>query len=109
MPTASPTFKPRGLRFAVCWMEMSNTVRPVTSFLIEDILSIKDSTGFNGKRTERCSQWKEESEKLSVQLCPQETTLRVQTGELLQVFLSVNGFECMATCAFDFDDLENRR
>ncbi len=69
-------------------MEMSDTVKPLTSFLIEDILSIKDSTRFNTKccsqKTERCSQWKEESETLSEQLCPQETALRVQTGEHLQ-------------------------
>lgn len=64
---------------------MSDTVKPLTSFLIEDILSVKDGTGFNGKcssqKMERCSQWKEESEKLSEQL-------GVQTGELLQAFNS---------------------
>lgn len=70
-------------------MEMSEAVKPLTSFLIEDILSIKDGTRFNGKcclqkKAERCSQWREESEALSEQLCPQETTFGVQTGELLQ-------------------------
>ncbi|KAM9360497.1 homeobox protein Nkx-3.1 [Symphorus nematophorus] len=63
-------------------MEMSDAVKPLTSFLIEDILSIKDSTGFNGKccsqKMERCSQWKESEE----QLCPQETEFGVQTESL---------------------------
>ncbi|XP_047448330.1 homeobox protein Nkx-3.1 [Mugil cephalus] len=67
-------------------MDMSGAVKPVTSFLIEDILSIKESTGFNGKccsqKKERCSQWKEESEELSPQLCPQETTFGAQTESL---------------------------
>lgn len=58
---------------------MSNNNRPRSSFLIEDILSIKDSMGFNEIRVERCSQWEEDSGKLSVQLCPEETVLRVQT------------------------------
>ncbi|XP_070760871.1 homeobox protein Nkx-3.1 [Enoplosus armatus] len=67
-------------------MEMSDTVKPVTSFLIEDILSIKDSTRFNVKgstqKIDRCSQWKEESDMLSEQLCPQETAFGVQTESL---------------------------
>lgn len=75
-------------------MEMSDTVKPVTSFLIEDILSIKDSTRFNGKRCsqkiDRCSQWKEESEMLSEPLCPQETAFGVQTGGLLQAVSYMN-------------------
>lgn len=70
------------------WMEMSDTVKPLTSFLIEDILSLKDSSRLNGKccsqKMERCSQWKEESETLSEQLCPRETAFGVQTGELPQ-------------------------
>ncbi|KAK9522585.1 hypothetical protein VZT92_019037 [Zoarces viviparus] len=67
-------------------MEMSDTVKPLTSFLIEDILSVKDGTIFDGKRCsqkmERWSQWKEASEKLSEQLCPQGTAFGVQTGSL---------------------------
>ncbi|XP_024131642.1 homeobox protein Nkx-3.1 [Oryzias melastigma] len=48
---------------------MSEAVKPVTSFLIEDILSSKGSTGFKGKlKTDRCSQRKEDSE----QIPPQE-------------------------------------
>ncbi|XP_004072522.1 homeobox protein Nkx-3.1-like [Oryzias latipes] len=51
---------------------MSSTVKPVTSFLIEDILSNKGSTGFSGKfsslKTDRCSQRKEDLE----QVPPQE-------------------------------------
>lgn len=70
---------------------MTDSVKPRTSFLIEDILSIKDSTAFNGKcclqKMERYSQWKEESEK-SEQLSPQDTALGVQTGELLQAWTS---------------------
>lgn len=70
------------------WMEMSDTVKPLTSFLIEDILSVKDSSRFNGKccsqNMERFSQWEEESEKLSEQLCPLESAFGAQTGELLQ-------------------------
>ncbi|XP_037634383.1 homeobox protein Nkx-3.1 [Sebastes umbrosus] len=58
---------------------MSDTVKPLTSFLIEDILSVKDGTGFNEKcssqKMERCSQWKEESEKLSEQLGVQTESL----------------------------------
>ncbi|XP_034397814.1 homeobox protein Nkx-3.1 [Cyclopterus lumpus] len=65
-------------------MEMSDTVKPVTSFLIEDILSVKDDTVFNGQRCsqkmERCSQWKEE--RFSEPLCPQGTAFGVQTGSL---------------------------
>ncbi|XP_038558461.1 homeobox protein Nkx-3.1 [Micropterus salmoides] len=75
-------------------MEMSDTVKPVTSFLIEDILSIKDSTRFNGKRCsqkiDRCSQWKEESEMLSEPLCPQETAFGVQTESLDTSFPSTS-------------------
>ncbi|KAE8292356.1 Homeobox protein koza Homeodomain transcription factor koza [Larimichthys crocea] len=67
-------------------MEMSDAVKPLTSFLIEDILSIKDSTGFSGKcrsqKVERCSQWEEESEMWTEQLCPQETVFGVQTESL---------------------------
>ncbi|XP_022056530.1 homeobox protein Nkx-3.1 [Acanthochromis polyacanthus] len=67
-------------------MEMSDTVKPRTSFLIEDILSIQDSTRFSGKccsqKMERCSQWKEESENLSAPLCPQEEAFGVQTETL---------------------------
>lgn len=81
------------------WMEMSDTVKPRTSFLIEDILSVKDSTRFNGKccsqNKERFSGWEEESEKLSEQLSPLESAFGIQTGELMQcihtVCLSVNG------------------
>lgn len=93
-------------------MEMSDTVKPLTSFFIEDILSIKDGSRFNGqccsKKLERCSQWKEESDKLSEQLCPQETVFGVQTGELLQPVNSRNVTDrdnlisCII-CVFDFD------
>ncbi|KAM4577354.1 homeobox protein Nkx-3.1 [Odontesthes bonariensis] len=67
-------------------MEMSDTVKPVTSFLIEDILSSKDSTRFNEKccssKMERCSQWREESENLSVQVCTRESAFGRQTESL---------------------------
>ncbi|XP_029367106.1 homeobox protein Nkx-3.1 [Echeneis naucrates] len=68
-------------------MEMSDSVKPLTSFLIEDILSIKDSTRLNGRccsqKMERYSQWKEESEKLSERLrSPQETVFGLQTESL---------------------------
>lgn len=59
---------------------MSEAVKPVTSFLIEDILSSKGSTGFKGKlKTDRCSQRKEDSE----QIPPQE--YENQTGEFLSM------------------------
>ncbi|XP_071390289.1 homeobox protein Nkx-3.1 [Centroberyx affinis] len=65
---------------------MSETVKPLTSFLIEDILSIKENTRFNGKcstqKTEMCSQWKEECEESSEQLCPQETVFGAQKESL---------------------------
>ncbi|XP_029960831.1 homeobox protein Nkx-3.1 [Salarias fasciatus] len=64
-------------------MDMSHTVKPVTSFLIEDILSVKDGRGFTSKcctqRTEKCSVWREEAEKSPVQLFPQETAERERT------------------------------
>ncbi|XP_040012075.1 homeobox protein Nkx-3.1 [Xiphias gladius] len=67
-------------------MEMSDTVKPPTSFLIEDILSVKDNTRFNGKccsqKMERRSQWREESEKLSEKLRLQETAFGAQTESL---------------------------
>ncbi|XP_034452702.1 homeobox protein koza [Hippoglossus hippoglossus] len=68
-------------------MDMSDTVKPRTSFLIEDILSVKDSTSFNGKssyqKMERCSQWEEEeSEKLTEKLYAQETVSGEQSGSL---------------------------
>ncbi|XP_019949280.1 homeobox protein Nkx-3.1 [Paralichthys olivaceus] len=68
-------------------MDMSDTVKPRTSFLIEDILSIKDSTRFNGKcssqKMERCSSWEEEeSEKLTEKLCAQETVSGEHSGSL---------------------------
>ena len=72
-------------------MEMTVPVRPLTSFLIEDILSTEDGTSFNSKRCsqkrERCTQWEEGAEKLSEQRCRQETAFGVQTGEILQLFL----------------------
>lgn len=68
-------------------MEMSCTVKPRTSFLIEDILSTKDSAAVDSKccsvKTDRCSQWEEESEKLSAQSYSQESMFGMQTGELL--------------------------
>ncbi|KAM7416550.1 hypothetical protein PAMA_018555 [Pampus argenteus] len=67
-------------------MEMSDTVKPLTSFLIEDILSVKDSARFNVKccsqNTERFSTWEDESEKLSEPLCPLESAFGVQTESL---------------------------
>ncbi|XP_041855807.1 homeobox protein Nkx-3.1 [Melanotaenia boesemani] len=67
-------------------MEMSDTVKPVTSFLIEDILSSKDSTRLNGKccsqKKGKYPQWREESEKLSAQLCQQDSSFGVQTESL---------------------------
>nr|XP_020449948.1 homeobox protein Nkx-3.1 [Monopterus albus] len=65
---------------------MSEAVKPLTSFLIEDILSFKESTRFNARccsqKMERCSQWKEESAKLSEQLYPQESGFGVQIESL---------------------------
>ncbi|XP_070690478.1 homeobox protein Nkx-3.1 [Pempheris klunzingeri] len=67
-------------------MDMSDTVKPLTSFFIEDILSLKDSSRLNGKccsqKTGRCLQWKDESERLSEQLCPQDAAFGVQTESL---------------------------
>lgn len=78
----------RGIPFVDYWMEMSDTVKPLTSFLIEDILSLKDSSRLAGKccsqKMDRCCPWTEESEMLSEQLCPQVTAFRVPKGELLQ-------------------------
>ncbi|KAM9858959.1 homeobox protein Nkx-3.1 [Aulostomus maculatus] len=48
---------------------MSDPVKPPRSFLIEDILSIKDGGRVGGKSCSQemeCSEWEEESEKLSV-------------------------------------------
>ncbi|KAK2837447.1 hypothetical protein Q5P01_014659 [Channa striata] len=65
---------------------MTDTVKPRTSFLIEDILSIKDTTAFNGKccsqKIERCLQWKEDSGKLSERLYPEEAACGVQRETL---------------------------
>lgn len=70
---------------------MSDAVKPRTSFLIEDILSMKDSSRLSAKcclqKMERCSEWEDEPE-TSVQLCTQETAFGVQTGELLPNFLT---------------------
>ncbi|XP_053276665.1 homeobox protein Nkx-3.1 [Pleuronectes platessa] len=68
-------------------MDMSDTVKPRTSFLIEDILSVKDSTSLSGKssyqKMERCSQWEEEeSEKLTEKLYAQETVSGEHSGSL---------------------------
>ncbi|KAM3868270.1 homeobox protein Nkx-3.1 [Diretmus argenteus] len=57
---------------------MCETVRPPTSFLIDDILSMKESPRFTGKssaqRTERCAQCREKTDELfSDQLRAQET------------------------------------
>lgn len=68
--------------------EMSDSAKPLTSFLIEDILSNKDSARFNDKccsqKEERCSQWNEEPGKFSPHFCLQETAFGLQTGERLQ-------------------------
>ena len=79
--------QPSGSDLWIYWMDMSDTVKPRTSFLIEDILSVKDSTSFNGKssyqKMERCSQWEEEeSEKLTEKLYAQETASGEHSGEL---------------------------
>ncbi|XP_012718726.2 homeobox protein Nkx-3.1 [Fundulus heteroclitus] len=64
-------------------MEMSGAVKPVTSFLIEDILSTKDSKRLDGKcsspRRETFTDWRGESDKLSTDLYPQESTYGMQT------------------------------
>ncbi|XP_007563313.1 homeobox protein Nkx-3.1 [Poecilia latipinna] len=64
-------------------MEMSGTIKPVTSFLIEDILSSKDCKRVDGKcsspRREKCSDWREESEKLSTHLYPEESAFGMHT------------------------------
>uniref|UniRef100_A0A8C5GFW4 Homeobox protein Nkx-3.1-like n=1 Tax=Gouania willdenowi TaxID=441366 RepID=A0A8C5GFW4_GOUWI len=64
-------------------MDGSNLVKPVTSFLIDDILSVREGTGFNVKgctqRREKCLQWREDNEKTTVQICPPETQLRVHS------------------------------
>ena len=61
--------------------KLSKAGQPLTSFLIEDILSVKDSARFNGKccsqKMERFSEWEEESEKLSEQLSPLESTFLI--------------------------------
>ncbi|KAM9391956.1 homeobox protein Nkx-3.1 [Pholidichthys leucotaenia] len=78
-------------------MEMSDTVKPRTSFLIEDILSIKDSTRCKEKccvqKVENCSQWKEES----VQLCPQDTSCGVQKESLDSSCPSSSESSCSST------------
>ncbi|XP_013867963.1 homeobox protein Nkx-3.1 [Austrofundulus limnaeus] len=62
-------------------MEMSCTIKPRTSFLIEDILSTEDSAAVDNKccsvKTDRC--WEEESEKLSAQSYSQESMFGMQT------------------------------
>lgn len=70
-------------------MEMSDKVKPLTSFFIEDILSFKDSSSSRiccPQEQERSSQWEEEPEMLSEKLCPQETDFREQSGEPLFKF-----------------------
>lgn len=88
------------------WMEMSGTIKPVTSFLIEDILSSKNCKRVDGKcsspRREKCSDWREESEKLSTHLYPEESAFGMHTGEHRHAWNnwrvkyreSVNGFAC---------------
>uniref|UniRef100_A0A3B3V678 NK3 homeobox 1 n=1 Tax=Poecilia latipinna TaxID=48699 RepID=A0A3B3V678_9TELE len=62
---------------------MSGTIKPVTSFLIEDILSSKDCKRVDGKcsspRREKCSDWREESEKLSTHLYPEESAFGISS------------------------------
>ncbi|XP_047238381.1 homeobox protein Nkx-3.1 [Girardinichthys multiradiatus] len=63
-------------------MEMSGAVKPVTSFFIKDILSNKDCKRLGGKCSspmEKCSDWREESEKSSAHLYLQESTTGMQT------------------------------
>uniref|UniRef100_UPI0037E76059 homeobox protein Nkx-3.1 n=1 Tax=Semicossyphus pulcher TaxID=241346 RepID=UPI0037E76059 len=60
---------------------MSDTVKPLTSFLIEDILSIKDDSRFNKSCSQKTERWKEESEELS-EHCTQGTVFGEQTESL---------------------------
>lgn len=60
---------------------MSDTVKPLTSFLIEDILSFKDGKRCNGRNcSEKMERWKEEPEMLSEQT--QEAAIGEQTESL---------------------------
>lgn len=75
-------------------MEMSGKVKPLTSFFIEDILSFKDSSSCGKcclqeeeEEEERSPRWEEEPQTLSEKLCPQESELGQQSGELLLKFL----------------------
>ncbi|KAJ0067527.1 hypothetical protein NL108_007994 [Boleophthalmus pectinirostris] len=64
---------------------MSAQVKPMTSFLIEDILALKDHTEFKNKwclpKTERCSQWTEEQ---ISEDCNSDSTSEMQT-DLMEV------------------------
>lgn len=59
---------------------MSDTVKPLTSFFIEDILSLGDASGIGGKCrsqvTDRCSPWTEGPGTPSQELSPQVTAFR---------------------------------
>ncbi|XP_034025445.1 homeobox protein Nkx-3.1 [Thalassophryne amazonica] len=74
-PLGETQRSPRSLDFSI---EMSDTGKPLTSFLIEDILSTKDSSGFCGKSLQQCLQWNEE--KLSEQLCSHETSSQKESS-----------------------------
>lgn len=87
---ASPTLAVCQREASRLWItpaEMSDTVKPLTSFFIEDILSLGDASGIGGKRrsqvTDRCSPWTEEHGTPSQELSPEVTAFRGQKGELL--------------------------
>lgn len=71
-------------------MEMSDKVKPLTSFFIEDILSFNDTSSarIRGKccSQERSPEWEEEPETLSEKLCPQDAALGERSGELVLKF-----------------------
>lgn len=83
-----PSGTERTILLWICGLEMSGEVKPLTSFLIEDILAFKDSTKVKNKwclqKIDRCSQWKEEFEQFSEQHCSSNAAVDMQTGESLQ-------------------------
>uniref|UniRef100_A0A3Q2QX98 NK3 homeobox 1 n=1 Tax=Fundulus heteroclitus TaxID=8078 RepID=A0A3Q2QX98_FUNHE len=83
---------------------MSGAVKPVTSFLIEDILSTKDSKRLDGKcsspKRETFTDWRGESDKLSTDLYPQESTYGMQTGDSSESSFSSMGKQKRSRAAF---------
>ncbi|XP_029018605.1 homeobox protein Nkx-3.1 [Betta splendens] len=61
---------------------MADAAKPRASFLIEDILSLKDGAKCCSQKTERRSPWTEGSEALSEQLGPEGTAFGVETESL---------------------------